>query len=92
MTADTNKDLTDWLQAYHDSVGSSADECMELYDSLRQSKLANGNNLSLMRELLEVMSALSPDPHTVSCAMLLVTPLSRPASGFGRHWFCGVAS
>ena len=72
MTAETNKALTAWLQAYHDSVGSSADECMALYDSLRQSKLANGNSLSLMRELLEVMSALSPDPHTVSCAMLFV--------------------
>jgi len=72
MTADTNKALTAWLQAYHDSVGGSADECMELYDSLRQSKLANRTNLSLMRELLEVMSALSPDPHTVSCAMLFV--------------------
>jgi len=50
MTADTNKALNDWLQAYHDSVGSSADECMELYDSLRQSKLANAKNLSLTRD------------------------------------------
>ena len=72
MTAETNKALTAWLRAYHDSVGSSADECMQLYDSLRQSSLANRNNLSLMRDLLDVMSALSPDPHTVSCAMLFV--------------------
>ncbi|MDX2428637.1 MAG: bifunctional (p)ppGpp synthetase/guanosine-3',5'-bis(diphosphate) 3'-pyrophosphohydrolase [Xanthomonadales bacterium] len=72
MTINTDKALKTWLQAYHDSVGSAADECLKLYGSLHEGKLANGTNLSLLKELLEVMSALSPDPHTVSCAILFV--------------------
>ncbi|MCP4047194.1 MAG: hypothetical protein GY732_14555, partial [Gammaproteobacteria bacterium] len=70
MPANTDKALTSWLQAYHDSVGGSADECLQLYDKLRGCKLASGEYLFLLRDLLEVMSGLSPDPHTVSCAML----------------------
>ena len=72
MPANTNKALTAWLQAYHGSVGSPADECLQLYDTLVQGKLSAGNNLLLLKELVEVMSGLSPDPHTVSCAMLFV--------------------
>ena len=72
MTAIADKALTAWLQAYHESVGSSADECLTLYDSVRQCKLANADNLSLLQELLDIMSGLSPDPQTVSCAMLFV--------------------
>ncbi|MFC1778115.1 RelA/SpoT family protein [Pseudomonadota bacterium] len=72
MPANTDKALTSWLQTYHDSVGSPADECLQLYDKLRDCKLASGEYLFLLRDLLEVMSGLSPDPHTVSCAMLFV--------------------
>jgi GTP pyrophosphokinase len=72
MTAIADKALTAWLQAYHESVGSSADECLTLYDSVRQCKLASPDNLSLLQELLDIMSGLSPDPRTVSCAMLFV--------------------
>ena len=72
MTISTDKALKTWLQAYHDSVGGAANECLELYDSLHEGKLANGSNLSLLKELLEVLSALSPDPQTVSCAILFV--------------------
>jgi len=72
MIAHNNKALKAWLVAYHESVGSSADECLALYDSLRQCKLATAKNLSLMHELMDVMSGLSPDPRTVSCAMLFV--------------------
>jgi len=72
MTISTDKALKTWLQAYHDSVGGAADECLKLYDSLHEGKLANGSNLSLLKELLEVLSALSPDPQTVSCAILFV--------------------
>ncbi|MBT8075530.1 MAG: bifunctional (p)ppGpp synthetase/guanosine-3',5'-bis(diphosphate) 3'-pyrophosphohydrolase, partial [Gammaproteobacteria bacterium] len=39
---------------------------------LRQGELGEGDNPTWLRELLEVMSDLSPDPHTVSCAMLFV--------------------
>jgi len=69
---DHNKALTVWLLAYRESVGSGADECIRLYESLRQGKLADGDNLSLLHSLLNVMSGLSADPHTVSCAMLFV--------------------
>ena len=72
MTISTDKALKTWLQAYHNSVGAAADECLELYDSLHEGKLAGGHKLSLLKELLEVMSALSPDPQTVSCAILFV--------------------
>jgi GTP pyrophosphokinase len=72
MTANTHTALTAWLQAYHDSVGSPADECLQLYGKLRQGILKTSDKLSLLQDLLEVMSGLSPDPHTVSCAMLFV--------------------
>ena len=72
MTIKTDKALKTWLQDYHESVGSAADECLDLYDKLRGGKLASGDKLSLLKELLEVMAGLSPDPQTVSCAMLFV--------------------
>jgi GTP pyrophosphokinase len=72
MSANTNKALTAWLQAYRDSVGSPADECLQLYETLQQGTLKTTENLSLLQDLLDVMSGLSPDPHTVSCAMLFV--------------------
>ena len=72
MSTQNNEALTSWLEAYHESVGGSADECLQLYQSLRDRKLASGKNLSLLLELLKVISGLSPDPQTVSCAMLFV--------------------
>ena len=72
MTSDPDKALAAWLKSYHRSVGSPADECLQLYEKLRPGKLASGDNLSLLKDLLEVMSGLSPDPRTVSCAMLFV--------------------
>ncbi|MCW8925974.1 MAG: HD domain-containing protein, partial [Xanthomonadales bacterium] len=72
MNIHSSKALKSWLSGYHDSVGGAADECLQLYDELRQCELADGKNLSQMHELLDVLSNLSPDPHTVSCAMLFV--------------------
>jgi len=72
MTPETHTALTDWLNTYHQSVGSPADECLQLYGDLRHKTLKTTENLSLLQELLEVLSGLSPDPHTVSCAMLFV--------------------
>jgi len=72
MTIITDKALVAWLQAYRDSAGSRADECMRLYEGLRQGLMEAKENLSLLQELLAVMSVLSPDPHTVSCAILFV--------------------
>ncbi len=72
MAFKTDKALTAWLQAYRDSAGNRADECLRLYEVLRQGKMATKENLSLLQDLLAVMSDLSPDPNTVSCAMLFV--------------------
>ena len=72
MASNVHTHLTAWLQAYHDSVGSPADECLQLYDKLQQGVLKTRDNMSQLQDLLEVMSGLSPDPHTVSCAMLFV--------------------
>jgi GTP pyrophosphokinase len=72
MVLITDKALNDWLQAYRKSAGSRADECLRVYDILRQSDMATGENMSLLQDLLAVMSGLSPDPQTVSCAMLFV--------------------
>lgn len=72
MTAKTHTALTAWLHAYHDSVGSPADECLQLYEDLRQGTLKTSENMFLLQDLLKVLSGLSPDPHTVSCAMLFV--------------------
>jgi GTP pyrophosphokinase len=72
MESKPEKALTNWLQAYHDSVGSPADECLRVFDNLSKGPLAEGQGLSQLLDLLEVMSGLSPDPRTVSCAMLFV--------------------
>jgi len=72
MTKNTDKALLTWLQNYRDSVGSAADSCLRLYDVLRQGEMSENDNLALLLELLTVMSVLSPDPHTVNCAMLFV--------------------
>jgi len=72
MDKDPNSSLVSWLTAYRDSVGSAAEECLQLFETLRKGELGKHNNLWLLQDLLEVMSDLSPDPRTVSCAMLFV--------------------
>ena len=72
MTINTDNALLAWLQAYRGSVGAPADSCLRLYEHLRQGGMYDKENLSLLLELLNVMSGLSPDPNTVSCAMLFV--------------------
>jgi len=64
--------LDERLEVYRDSVGASAQECVELADKLCAGEVGRAGNLDLLNQLLEVMSGLSPDPHTVSCAMLFV--------------------
>jgi len=72
MTEVTDKALVAWLQAYRDSVGGAAESCLRLYEILRPGMMADRENLQMLLELLNVMSMLSPDPHTVNCAMLFV--------------------
>jgi hypothetical protein len=72
MKGTLREPLANWLETYRDSVGSAADECLNLYGNLMQGSLAKPENQSLMQDLLQVLAGLSPDPQTVSCAMLLV--------------------
>lgn len=72
MKSDARKASTHWLQAYRESVGEPADECLQLYGRLCTGKLGSTSNLSLLAELLDVMTGLSPDPRTINCAMLFV--------------------
>ncbi|MGD8384882.1 MAG: hypothetical protein PVF89_05710, partial [Lysobacterales bacterium] len=72
MTNDARTILDERLKAYRDSVGAAADECLELAHELCAGKLGRADNLALLNQLLEALSGLAPDPHTVSCAMLFV--------------------
>ena len=72
MATQPHNTVGTWLKAYRDSVGSPADECLELFDRLREDKLTTHTYMSLLKELLEIMAGLSPDPQTVSCAILFV--------------------
>jgi len=72
MTIPSGKILENRLQSYRDSVGSRADECLQLSQRLSAGKLEKSENLELLNQLLDAMAGLSPDPHTVSCAMLFV--------------------
>ena len=72
MASNAHNSLIKWLQAYQDSVGASAGKCLQLYERLQPGKLGEHDNLLLLQDLLDVMSGLSPDPHTVKCAILFV--------------------
>jgi len=72
MTTSVGDSLTSRLQAYRESVGTPADECLQLFDRLRPGKLGQADNLSLLNQLLDAMAGLSPDPHTISCAILFI--------------------
>ncbi len=72
MANNTHDALINWLQTYRISVGDPAEQCLQLYEKLQQGKLGTRNNLLLLQDLLNVMSGLSPDPHTVSCAILFL--------------------
>jgi GTP pyrophosphokinase len=72
MKGAAHKTLAVWLQAYRDSVGSDADGCLQLYERLRNGKLAGAKCQAMLADLLDILSGLSPDPNTVSCAILFV--------------------
>lgn len=64
--------LSNWLQAYRESAGSPADDCVALFQRLQQGVLGQPANQHSLHDLLQVMEGLSPDPRTISCAMLFV--------------------
>jgi GTP pyrophosphokinase len=67
----TTKSLNQWLEAYTQSVGPSADFCVSLFRDLNQSNAMTQKGQQQMLELLTILQSLSPDPLTVSCAMML---------------------
>jgi GTP pyrophosphokinase len=64
--------LKSWMEAYRASVGPAADVCYPLLRDLLQGPLEQPGAASHCHELLEIMSALSPDPLTVCFAMVFV--------------------
>ena len=63
--------LDQWVQRYRESVGPSADVCIELAQELQMPGTLPRSGLEQTLELLTVLQPLSPDPVTVSCAMFL---------------------
>jgi GTP pyrophosphokinase len=65
--------LRDWMDAYATSVGEGAELCSKLLEALLRKPLRSGADQLSMLSLLETLSALAPDPHTLSCAMIYAT-------------------
>jgi GTP pyrophosphokinase len=63
--------VAEWLERYRQSVGPAAESCLELLQQLEKNGWSQAGDGALMRELLSVLSDLSPDPDTVCCAMML---------------------
>ncbi len=63
--------VAEWLDGYQASVGNAAVICRQLFADLPANGWQPGQDEGLMLELLEVLQALSPDPDTVCCAMIL---------------------
>ncbi|MEJ8569628.1 RelA/SpoT family protein [Elongatibacter sediminis] len=70
-TADNGNLLRDWLSEYRESVGSGADECEVVLDLIEDEAQLDSGGRARMLELLGILQALSPDPVTVSCALVL---------------------
>jgi GTP pyrophosphokinase len=63
--------LRQWLDGYRASVGPAAESCAALLASHESAGGLGPDCRARMLELLGVLRALSPDPVTVSCAMIL---------------------
>ena len=75
-TIDKAPTLGHWLQHYRESVGPAAGLCVDLAQELQQSAALSGSGQERLLELLKVLQSLSPDPITVSCAMILAAEQS----------------
>lgn len=62
--------LRAWMEAYQSSVGEAAEPAAALLETLLKKPLRRGADQARMLALLEILSALSPDPNTLSCAMI----------------------
>ena len=65
--------LRQWMEAYHASVGDGGKSCAELLEALLAKPLKRGADQTRLLSLLETLSALAPDPYTLSCAMVWAT-------------------
>ena len=83
--ADARKELEESVAAYRESVGSAAEDCIVLLQSLIGDNLLKRSSSDLLVELLEILEGLSADPITVSCAMLHVAAETRIASEGSDH-------
>jgi len=68
--AKSKKALRRWMKNYRQSVGPSADICVNLLEELFKRGLKRGRSRDRMFELLTSLASLSADPITISCAML----------------------
>jgi GTP pyrophosphokinase len=68
----TRQALIDWLERYRASVGPAGDSCLPVLEGVLAGSLARKQGQQQLLELLQVLDMLSPDPGTVSCAMLFV--------------------
>jgi GTP pyrophosphokinase len=64
--------LLDWMADYRHSAGDAAEICESVLGSLLGSSLSGRPAQSQLLELLQILQGLSPDPRTVTCAMLWV--------------------
>ncbi len=64
--------IEQWVDAYRESVGVAAEDCVALLHSLLVQKILKPSSCELLVELLEILAGLSADPITVSCALLHV--------------------
>jgi len=73
--------LKRWVDRYAASVGPAADICVNLLTELLRSGRLSRDGQAQLLELLEAMHPLSPDPTTVSCAMLFASEQSGGRTG-----------
>jgi hypothetical protein len=68
----TRQSLLDWLAAYRTSVGESGEICSLVLGELLGGTLVRKEGQVQLLQLLKILQGLSPDPRTVTCAMLWV--------------------
>jgi GTP pyrophosphokinase len=68
--------LQSWARDYRASVGPAAEDCIELLQELQKPGVLGAGGQEQLLELLTILSSLSPDPITVSCAMVLAAEQS----------------
>ena len=71
-TLRTRGELEQWMAAYRDSVGETAEVCVNLLGDLLEIGALSPASIDRLVELLGTLDALSADPITVSCAMVHV--------------------